>query len=168
MTDTADAMAAWRKDGTPGPWAMAHLYPQVDWELSKIAPDMADLIDAQAAQIAMWKQNSRDTFDAMCAMRDTINDRVPMPSLESDLLQGPEDSIFCVTVADAVVSYIDAQAKQIAALVAPVNFAEIDAAFASTPFDEKQSPEWLQRPAYIANLVRHIMTARAALAAHRS
>lgn len=52
----------------------------------------------------IWRKNSRETFEAMVAMRDSINEFVPMPSLESDLLQGPENSVFCVTVADAVVS----------------------------------------------------------------
>jgi len=51
-----------------------------------------------------FRRNLRETFDAMCAMRDSINDYLPMQSLESDLLQGPENSIFCATVAEAVVS----------------------------------------------------------------
>jgi len=48
----------------------------------------------------------RETFDAMCAMRDAINEFVPMPSLESDLLQGPENSVFCATVAEAVINEV--------------------------------------------------------------
>ena len=48
----------------------------------------------------------RDTFDAMCAMRNSINEHVPMPSLESDLLQGPENSVFCATVAEAVINEV--------------------------------------------------------------
>lgn len=48
----------------------------------------------------------RDTFDAMCAMRNSINEHVPMPSLESDLLQGPENSVFCATVAEAVIKEV--------------------------------------------------------------
>jgi len=46
---------------------------------------------------------NRKTFDAMCAMRNAINEYVPMPSIESDLLQGPENSVFCATVAEAVI-----------------------------------------------------------------
>ena len=56
---------------------------------------------AEANEI--WSRNSRETFDAMCAMRDAINEHVPMPSLESDMLQGPEASVFCATVAEAVI-----------------------------------------------------------------
>ena len=56
---------------------------------------------AEANEI--WSRNNRETFDAMCAMRDAINEHVPMPSLESDLLQGPEASVFCATVAEAVI-----------------------------------------------------------------
>ena len=48
----------------------------------------------------------RDTFDAMCAMRNAINEYIPMPSLESDLLQGPDNSVFCAAVAEAVIAEI--------------------------------------------------------------
>lgn len=56
--------------------------------------------------------NARETFDAMCAMRDSINEVIPMPSLESDLLQGPENSVFCAAVAEAVVAHVRAQAER--------------------------------------------------------
>lgn len=56
------------------------------------------------ASNARWQQNSRETWEAMQAMRGTINENLPMPSLESDLLQGPENSIFCATVAEAVIN----------------------------------------------------------------
>jgi len=48
-------------------------------------------------------QNMRDTWEAMQAMRDAINDHIPLPSTESDLLQGPENSVFCEVVATAVI-----------------------------------------------------------------
>lgn len=48
----------------------------------------------------------RETFDAMCAMRNAINEHIPMPSLESDLLQGPENSVFCAAVAEAVIAEV--------------------------------------------------------------
>jgi hypothetical protein len=51
-------------------------------------------------------QPDRDTFDAMCAMRDAINEHIPVPSLESDLLQGPQNSVFCATVAEAVIAEV--------------------------------------------------------------
>lgn len=50
-----------------------------------------------------WQQNVRDTWEAMCAMRDSINEHAPMPSVEADLLEGPEASVFCATVAKAVI-----------------------------------------------------------------
>lgn len=63
----------------------------------------AELTRANAAN-DIWRKNSRETFEAMVAMRDSINEFVPMPSLESDLLQGPENSVFCATVAEAVIT----------------------------------------------------------------
>lgn len=62
---------------------------------------------------AAWQRNCRDTFEAMCAMRDAINEHVPMPSLESDLLQGPENSILCATVAEAVISRLTTLTTQL-------------------------------------------------------
>lgn len=52
------------------------------------------------------RQNRTDTWSAMVAMRDTINEHIPMPSLESDLLSGPENSVFCEAVAEAVVNEV--------------------------------------------------------------
>ena len=75
-------------------------------------------ISTEAEAIAAWNRRAalpargvgvkpdRDTFDAMCAMRNSINEHVPMPSLESDLLQGPENSVFCATVAEAVINEV--------------------------------------------------------------
>lgn len=59
---------------------------------------------ALLSRVEMWRKNSRETFDAMCAMRNAINEHIPMPSLESDLLQGPETSVFCAVVAQSVVA----------------------------------------------------------------
>lgn len=61
-----------------------------------------------------WRSNLRDSFEAMCAMRDAINEHIPMPSLESDLLQGPEASVFCSTVAEAVIAAISTAGDQLA------------------------------------------------------
>lgn len=55
---------------------------------------------------ARWKQDSIETWEAMQAMRNSINEYIPMPSLESDLLQGPENSVFCAAVAEAVIRHL--------------------------------------------------------------
>lgn len=81
---------------------------------STLEPDQATIAAIERAAYergkaeadALWSRNSRETFEAMCAMRDAINEHVPMPSLESDLLQGPEASVFCAAVAEAVVKAI--------------------------------------------------------------
>lgn len=65
------------------------------------------------AERERWHSNSRETFEAMAAMRDTINEHIPMPSLESDLLSGPESSVFCARVAEAVVGAIAAKDAEI-------------------------------------------------------
>jgi hypothetical protein len=62
------------------------------------------VINADSRQrVTVVEKPDRSTFDAMCAMRNAINEHIPMPSLESDLLQGPENSVFCATVAEAVI-----------------------------------------------------------------
>jgi hypothetical protein len=72
---------------------------------------MQDKIAALTAERDAFQRNARDTWAAMSAMRDSINEVVPMPSLESDLLQGPENSVFCATVAEAVINAIKGKEK---------------------------------------------------------
>lgn len=87
-----------------------------------IGMDAADTIAALREKLeaaernnARWQNNSRETWEAMQAMRNSINEHVPMPSVESDLLQGPENSIFCAAVAEAVVAALtEARAGQAA------------------------------------------------------
>lgn len=70
---------------------------------------MSNLEDHEAEQAkitAAWQINARETFDAMVTMRNAINEHIPMPSLESDLLSGPENSVFCAAVAEAVVGAV--------------------------------------------------------------
>lgn len=78
-------------------------------EAAAKAPSLAAEVLELRAEVARWKQNSVDTWSAMTAMRNAINEHVPMPSLESDLLKGPENSIFCATVAEAVVAALTAE-----------------------------------------------------------
>ena len=71
--------------------------------------DVEALTQALAAN-ERWQKNSAETWEAMQTMRDAINEHIPMPSLESDLLRGPEISVFCATVAEAVITGIQARA----------------------------------------------------------
>lgn len=75
-------------------------------EAKRTARILAALEPVAAPAVTVGVKPDRETFDAMCAMRDAINEFVPMPSLESDLLQGPENSVFCATVAEAVIAEI--------------------------------------------------------------
>lgn len=84
--------------------------------------ETADMLEQLAVQRTVWQQNSRATFEAMVAMRNSINEHIPMPSIESDLLQGPENSVFCAAVAEAVVSAIIAErAKPAGVRVKPLS-----------------------------------------------
>lgn len=49
--------------------------------------------------------NLAEAWQALSAMRDTINEHIPLPSSESDLLTGPEFSVSCEAVATAIVTY---------------------------------------------------------------
>jgi hypothetical protein len=51
--------------------------------------------------------NLRDSWYAMCAMRNDINQHIPMPSIEADLLESPETSVFCSAVAHAVITKLN-------------------------------------------------------------
>lgn len=70
------------------------------------AVTMADEIIKLRADNERWRKNSIETWEAMQTMRNQINEHIPMPSLESDLLRGPENSIFCAAVAEAVISHL--------------------------------------------------------------
>jgi hypothetical protein len=79
----------------------------------RIGADGCTSQEAARAIIAMVQAESavrvkpdRETFDAMCAMRNSINEHIPMPSIEGDLLQGPENSVFCATLAEAVIAEV--------------------------------------------------------------
>lgn len=78
------------------------------------------LVQALRAERDGFRHNLRETFEAMCAMRDAINERIPMPSLESDLSRGPENSVFCSIVAQTVIADRDRLAAANAALEAQV------------------------------------------------
>lgn len=83
--------------------------PEINSYTQVSRPELAALLarlSAAEAERDGFRRNLRESFEANCAMRDSINDVVPMPSLESDLLQGPEPSVFCSTVAAAVVEAV--------------------------------------------------------------
>lgn len=84
-----------------------HLVPA-----DRITALRADLAEASKT-VDLWQKMSRETFEAMCAMRNAINEHIPMPSLESDLLQGPEASVFCAAVAEAVIAALRSQRAEV-------------------------------------------------------
>lgn len=59
--------------------------------------------EAVEADRGRWQEISRQSWEAMVAMRNSINEHIPMPSIESDLMQGPENGVFCAAVAEAVI-----------------------------------------------------------------
>ena len=97
--------------------AQAILAIDVDEVLAGLSPPAPDavtrLMEALTQALAAnerWQKNSAETWEAMQTMRNAINEHIPMPSTESDLLQGPENSVFCATVAEAVITGIQARA----------------------------------------------------------
>ena len=86
-------------------WQAPRLYRAADTlrSLSAQLEAANQRADTLANSLAMFQDNSRETWRAMQAMRNDINNHIPMPSLESDLLQGPDDSVFCATIAAAVI-----------------------------------------------------------------
>ena len=119
-----DAMLADREAGTEGPWeaangrvwtphgkTMTHLFvcaadrnrvarvPAMEAEIIRLR----DAVDRLEATNLRWQSNSRDAWQAMSAMRNSINEYIPMPSIESDL---PATSQFCATVEQEVVGSI--------------------------------------------------------------
>ena len=69
------------------------------------------------------KAPERKHFEAFCSMRDAINEYIPMPSLESGLLKGPEAAVDYEIVAVAVIAEVtrlrDISAEQVREASAP-------------------------------------------------
>lgn len=78
-------------------------------EVVAIANASMNDLSAEAVKVAAINKllltQQRETFEALAAMRDTINEVIPMPSLEADLLQGPEISVTCANIAEAVFNH---------------------------------------------------------------
>ena len=87
--------------------------PRIEYTRTDIS--QARIAELEAGSV-LWRRNLRGSFDAMCAMRNDINDVIQMPSLESDLLEGPETSVFCSEVAFAVTAKVKDQQAKIAEL----------------------------------------------------
>lgn len=62
----------------------------------------ADEIERLSALNDHWQNNQRDQFDALCAMRNDLNEILPIQHLDADLRKGPETSVFCAAVVEAV------------------------------------------------------------------
>lgn len=81
--------------------------PVGGWVPDPVSIEARDEIVRLRAERDMLRDNRRETFEAMVAMRNELNEHIPLPSLESDLLKGPEDSVFCSSVARAVIEEVE-------------------------------------------------------------
>lgn len=72
-----------------------------------VAKQIAEHVERLERDRNMWKTNALDTRAAMTAMRNEINEKIPMPSIESDLLCSPENSVFCAALALSVVQHME-------------------------------------------------------------
>lgn len=112
----------WSQDGfepksSPnGEWVSFSDYEALSARLAEVKADRdfwenrenEALLRAEAAEAERdrCRENQRETWEAMVTMRNSINEHVPMPSLEADLLNGPETSVFCTAVAEAVIKRV--------------------------------------------------------------
>ena len=130
------------------------------WHLpAGIADDilsLCDALDAERRARAVTQANSRETWEALQTMRDAINEHIPMPSLESDLLQGPENSVFCAAVAEAVVNTLAALRIENERLRGALEGMDLEA--------QRASVEALLKPTLIHLVMKMSDDARAALA----
>lgn len=58
------------------------------------------------AENKRWQRQSLEGWQAFQAMRDSINEYIPMPSLESNLRYGPEFSFDCELLAEAIINHV--------------------------------------------------------------
>lgn len=81
------------------------VHPVYQREIDRLEAAIA-ILKRTEKDVGVWRSNGRESFDALCAMRNDINEYIPLPSLESDLLSGPETSVFCAVVAEAVIAVV--------------------------------------------------------------
>ena len=72
-------------------------------EAIAILPALLARVEKAEASCRGFQKNGSDTWTAMLAMRDAINEYIPLPSVESDLLQGPENHVFCAVLAENII-----------------------------------------------------------------
>ena len=151
MTDQLDTAAIRARSQQPG------------YQEGQALQDVMTLCDAQdklCDHLSVQQENIRETFEAMVAMRDSINEHLPMPSLESDLAQGPDDRVFCSVVAEAVIGELDrlrAENERLREALRPFATAADD--YCDPTYDDDYSPRWAE-----FFVVRDFRRARAALA----
>ena len=118
-------------------------------------PRLREALTQALAANERWQKNSAETWEAMQTMRDAINEHIPMPSLESDLLQGPENSVFCAAVAEAVVNTLAALRIENERLRGALEGMDLEA--------QRASVEALLKPTLIHLVMKMSDDARAAL-----
>lgn len=130
--------------------------------------DAADTIESLIARIesaeaenAHWQRNSRESFEALAAMRNDLNEIVPIPSLESDLLTGPETSVFCAVVVGAVAETIDRLEARVKALEEALQPFAARAALYDPAENDDEEPDWSEKGPGVS--VGDLRRARAAL-----
>jgi hypothetical protein len=108
-----EGIIAWTNDAfIRGPHETAHIAKCLPDTIRALA---TEVLESRAAE-ERWRSNSRETFDAMVAMRNDINEHIPLPSIESDLARGPGNDVFCAEVAQGVVTTLAAKDAEIARL----------------------------------------------------
>jgi PAS domain S-box-containing protein len=72
-----------------------------------VANTQANARESEAvAEVERWREMSIANRDAFAAMRNAINEHIPIQSDEADLLAGPEFSVSCEAVARAVIAEV--------------------------------------------------------------
>ena len=104
-----ELLAIIHRDG--GHYQAEHGNQKAVEDAHQVWADLMQQIDAARAEIEVWRRMSIDSWAAFSAMRDHINQHLPMRSAEADLLRGPEFSVSCESVAEDVVSALATRDK---------------------------------------------------------
>jgi len=94
---------------------IAALGKQISAKEDALASAIARIVQLEA-EVGRWKANSIAKGEAFAAMRNSINEFVPMQSEQADLAQGPELHHECETIATAVIIHLNAKDARIAEL----------------------------------------------------
>jgi hypothetical protein len=104
-----------------GDWVRYEDYQALQAERDALQAQLAETTRAKEC----FQRMTRAHWEALCAMRNSINEHIPMPNTDSGPLFSPENGPIYADIAERVVAALSAAEAQLAKVEAMVEAAEM-------------------------------------------